>query len=128
MRHLLRTHRVSVNAIHEMVHRKDVAIIYEESHRQAADIYTKAFTVPDKWRAACELVSIFDSDFLKCVAIDPKDIGKVPDLVVPQQVELPEVQDIKGFPCRARGDMGFPALLLYREARGKLNFPAPYRH
>jgi hypothetical protein len=46
MRHLLRTHRVSVNALHEMVPRDDVVLLYEESHRQAADIYTKAFTNP----------------------------------------------------------------------------------
>jgi hypothetical protein len=78
MRHLGRTHRVSVNALHEMIHRDDVLLIYEESSRQAADIYTKAFTNPDKWKYACELISIFASEVQASIACDLEGTKKVP--------------------------------------------------
>jgi hypothetical protein len=83
MRHLLRTHRVSVNALHEMVARDDVVLLYEESHRQAADTYTKAITNPDKWRYACELASVFIPEVQASIARVPQSASSVPPLLVP---------------------------------------------
>ena len=58
MRYLHRTHRISVAWLHEIFQRKDVLLAYEVSARMAADIYTKAFNDPDKWRSACLLISV----------------------------------------------------------------------
>ena len=58
MRHLHRTHRVSVDWLHEVFSRGDVVLVYESSDRQCADIFTKAFTNPEKWVHVCELVGI----------------------------------------------------------------------
>ena len=60
MRHLGRTHRVSVAWLHERFKTDGVDLVYEMTHRQAADIYTKAFANGEKWYAACLLVSIID--------------------------------------------------------------------
>ncbi len=44
MRYLHRTHRVSVSWLHEVYKRDDVVLMYEDSAKMAADIYTKGFT------------------------------------------------------------------------------------
>ena len=43
MRHLHRTHRVSVDWLHETFERGDIVLLYETSERQCADIFTKSF-------------------------------------------------------------------------------------
>jgi hypothetical protein len=65
MRHLGRTHRVSVARMHEIFKMPDIHLTYEATHRQSADIYTKGFTEPAKWYAACLLVNIVDGKKLK---------------------------------------------------------------
>ena len=40
MRHLHRTHRVSVDWLHEVFARDDVVLLYETSERQCADVFT----------------------------------------------------------------------------------------
>ena len=47
MRHLHRTHRVSIDWLHEVCQRDDVVLLYEVSDRQCADIFTKAFANPE---------------------------------------------------------------------------------
>ena len=50
MRHLGRTHGVSVAWMHEQLSIHPFTdLIYTESHEMAADIYTKAFTDADRW-------------------------------------------------------------------------------
>jgi hypothetical protein len=51
MRYLGRTHRVSIQWLHERFAEKDLVLIYEVSAKMAADIYTKAFSDPLKWQA-----------------------------------------------------------------------------
>ena len=41
VRHLLRTHQIQVDWLHEVVGRDDVIMLYETSERQAADVFTK---------------------------------------------------------------------------------------
>ncbi len=65
MRYLGRTHRVSVARMHEIFKMPDIHLIYESTHRQSADIYTKGFTEPLKWYAACLLVNVVDGTKLK---------------------------------------------------------------
>ncbi len=76
MRHLLRTHRVSVDWLHEIVNRDDVIMLYETTDRQAADVFTKGFTNVDKWVHATELINIFSPAALaslRGVGESPKD-------------------------------------------------------
>ena len=57
MRHIKRTHGISIAWLHEMFQRKEYALVYELSSKMAADIYTKAFI---RWKHACILVNLFD--------------------------------------------------------------------
>ena len=52
MRHLGRTHRISVAWLHERFAELGIDLRFEMTHRQAADIYTKAFHELLKWIAA----------------------------------------------------------------------------
>ena len=56
MRYLGRTHRISVAWLHERFARDDVALVYEITTKMCADVYTKAFTDPNRWEAACWLI------------------------------------------------------------------------
>ena len=61
MRHLERTHGIRFAWLHEMFKREEFALVYElSSSKMAADIYTKAFHDPIRWKHACMLVNIFD--------------------------------------------------------------------
>ncbi len=44
MRYLHRTHRVSVSWLHEVCQGDDIVLMYEDSAKMAADIYTKGLT------------------------------------------------------------------------------------
>ena len=64
MRHLKRTHGVNVAWLAEQFARSDVQLVYERSVRMSADIFTKAFSDPLKWRAVCELILVLDESRL----------------------------------------------------------------
>ena len=69
MRHLRRTHRVSVAWTHETFSSLSIQLLYEKTHRQCADIFTKSFADAAKWYAACLLFGVVDrhhlNEFLK---------------------------------------------------------------
>ncbi len=46
--------------MHECFAQPGIDLVYEMTHRQCADIYTKAFTEPAKWYAVCLLVNVVD--------------------------------------------------------------------
>ena len=70
MRYLGRTHRISVAWLHERFLQKDATLVYEVTTKMCADIYTKAFSDPNKWEAACWLISVVDPAVLsKLVAM-----------------------------------------------------------
>ncbi len=83
MRYLHRTHRVSVSWLHEVCKRDDVVLMYEDSAKMAADIYTKGFTDKAKWEQVCGLINVIDPKFLRdknyvllnCVHAPPSDGG-----------------------------------------------------
>ena len=67
MRHLNRVHRISVAWLHEQLGNPggNIActksnLFYEKSDEMAADIYTKAFTDPNKWTAVMRLINHWD--------------------------------------------------------------------
>ena len=69
LRYLSRTMGVSVAWLHERFKEKYLCLSYEESEKMAADIFTKVFTDPEKWKHACRLVNIVDPDeFLEILA------------------------------------------------------------
>ena len=62
MRHLKRTHGVCLRWLAERFKHDCYELFYERSALQAADIYTKAFTVPAEWDKATRLINILDPD------------------------------------------------------------------
>lgn len=68
MRHLGRVHRVSVQWLHERLGKhpdKDSTVLfYDDTHNMSADIYTKAFSTPDKWDHAIHLINVFHKEEL----------------------------------------------------------------
>ena len=64
MRHIGRTHGVSVAELHEQWKNGLYNIEYTESADQSADIYTKTFSDPTKWDAALKLIGVAKKDKL----------------------------------------------------------------
>ena len=62
MRYVGRTHGMCIAWLHEQYMAGGYTLEWTASHQMAADIFTKAFTNPEAWNAACWLVSICDSD------------------------------------------------------------------
>ena len=58
MRHMSRTHGISVSAIHELFVAGKFEVEYVPSALQAADIFTKSFSVPLQWQSVCRLVNV----------------------------------------------------------------------
>ena len=60
MKHLGRTHGVSVMWLHERYHEEPYLFQYIDTDQQAADVYTKGFADVAKWQQVCELVNVID--------------------------------------------------------------------
>mgnify|MGYP002176408590 FL=1 len=60
MRYLERTQRVCVASLYEYVCLACIELVYEATHRQCADIYTKAFPEASEWYAVLLLVNVCD--------------------------------------------------------------------
>ena len=58
MRHLARTHRVSVAWIHEQYAAKRFTFAHESGEKMPPDIFTKAFQDRTKWKRARHLINI----------------------------------------------------------------------
>ncbi len=65
LRHITRTHRVSVAWIHERVSSPDLNLRDCVSEVMAVDIVTKHFFSREKWVSVCELIGIVDDVFIK---------------------------------------------------------------
>ena len=75
MRHLHRTHRVSVSWLHErFTGNEDLDLIYETSETMCADIYTKAFSDRLKWQAVCSLINVVDPKSLSQLVKSKADL------------------------------------------------------
>ena len=60
MRTLPRVHRVDIAWLHERYQSGLFKVTWETTEEMAADIYTKSFTNPVKWKELCALIGIFD--------------------------------------------------------------------
>eukprot|EP00969_Alexandrium_andersonii_P048342 2120938-Alexandrium_andersonii.AAC.1 len=69
MRYLHRTHRVSVQWLHEQLGPTitSVDIRYEDTADMFADIYTKTFDDHSKWEHACDLINVVTPDRLSVI-------------------------------------------------------------
>ena len=65
MRHLERTHEISITSLHEHFSKDHFVLMYEITAKMAADIHTKGFTNPLAWKKACMLINL----------LDPEDLG-----------------------------------------------------
>ena len=65
MRHLGRTHGISIAYLHDSFTKGRYNLLYENTAAKAADIYTKACTDAEKWKWACELINIVPKDRLR---------------------------------------------------------------
>ena len=74
MRHLSRTHRISVAFLHEWFGnpetKQNVVLEYCKTDAMSADIYTKAFTDKSKWVAVCDLINILAMSRLSSVIVE----------------------------------------------------------
>merc|ERR1712115_559068 len=62
MRHLLRSHRVSVAWIHEQYKSSNFKFAHESGEAMPPDVFTKMFADKEKWKKARQLISILLPD------------------------------------------------------------------
>ncbi len=60
MRHIERSHGISIVWMHEMFLLSYIILIYEITSKMAADIHTKAFRDPMAWKRACMLINVLE--------------------------------------------------------------------
>ena len=60
MRHLEKTHGISITSLHQHFVRDDFVLMYQVSSKMAADIHTKGFKNPLAWKRACMLIYLLD--------------------------------------------------------------------
>ena len=60
LRHVKRTHGVCIRWLAERFSNPLYHLFYERSALQAADIYTKGFTVPSEWDRVARLINVLD--------------------------------------------------------------------
>jgi hypothetical protein len=77
LRHIKRTHGVCLRWLCERFSGKGFKLYYERSARQAADIFTKSFTIPDDWLRNLRLIGhLFPERFWNTAPV--KVDGKLP--------------------------------------------------
>ena len=89
MRDLARTHRVSVARLHEVCKMKDIRMVYEETSRMCADIFTKAFANAVNWKHACVLIHTVNPAVLFTLAISLDLRHDVPERRSPESRGYP---------------------------------------
>ena len=62
MRHLERTHGISIQWMHEIFQNDLIYLVYEVTSKMCAHIHTKAFKDHMTWRRACMLINILSYD------------------------------------------------------------------
>ena len=62
MRHLERTHGISIQWTHEIFQNDLIYLVYEVTSKMCADIHTKAFKDHMTWKRACMLINILSYD------------------------------------------------------------------
>ncbi len=62
MRHLERTHGISIQWMHEIFQTDLIYLVYETTSKMCADIHTKAFKDHMTWKRACMLINILSHE------------------------------------------------------------------
>ena len=65
MRHLERTHGISMASMHEHFQRDHFVLIYEITAKMASDIHTKGFKNPMAWKKASMLINLLEPQDLQ---------------------------------------------------------------
>ena len=98
MRHLQRTHEISIASLHEHFQRDHFLLIYEISAKMAADIHTKGFKNPLAWKKACMLINLLEpGDLFSKELADIVTPGTDVDTTVRQAFQS-KTDDIPNFP------------------------------
>ena len=98
MRHIKRTHGVSIAWLHERFEEPFLSLHYEISTRMAADIYTKAFTDPHKWQNVCELINVIDPERLSDPSFFEDALDQSPSLSGGPTSRPPPPEDLPSKP------------------------------
>ena len=101
MRHLGRTHGISIMCLHEHVGKEHVVLMYWTTAKMAADIHTKGFKNPLAWQKACMLINLLDSG------------EQMADLVAPTTDGDTTVRQVFFSPRLMRSPIFFTLKLLY---------------
>ena len=88
MRHLGRTHGISIAYLHDSFTKGRFNLLYENTAAMAADIYTKAFTDGEKWKWACELINIVPKDRLRDLVLHSNLAAKEKQAATDQQQRI----------------------------------------
>ena len=73
MRHIGRTHGVSVAWLSERFAEDNFQLDYCDTADQVADVYTKAFSDPIKWQHAHELAGVMDPGQIKRIIVEHRE-------------------------------------------------------
>ena len=98
MRHLERTHGISIASMHEHFQKDHFVLIYEITAKMAADIHTKGFRNPMAWKKACMLVNLLEpQDLQSKEVLDMLQPSTDVDMTT-RQVFQSKTEDIPNFP------------------------------
>ena len=98
MRHLERTHGISIASMHEHVQKDHFVLIYEITAKMAADIHTKGFRNPMAWKKACMLINLLEpQDLQSKEVLDMLQPSTDVDMTT-RQVFQSKTEDIPNFP------------------------------
>ena len=102
MRHLHRCARISVGMLNEYLgpDQRKRQMVYEESLRMAADVFTKAFTDATKWDHALRLINHFETETFEEVYRYFEKMWTLPRRIVGEKKDIPvvSVASITGCP------------------------------
>ena len=98
MRHLERTHGISIASMHEHFQKDHFVLIYEITAEMAADIHTKGFKNPMAWKKACMLINLLEpQDLQSKEVLDMLQPSTDVDMTT-RQVFQSKTEDIPNFP------------------------------
>ena len=98
MRHLERTHGISIASMHEHFQKDHFVLIYEITAKMAADIHTKGFKNPMAWKKACMLINLLEpQDLQSQEVLDMLQPSTDVDMTT-RQVFQSKTEDIPNFP------------------------------
>ena len=98
MRHLERTHGISIASMHEHFQKDHFVLIYEITAKMAADIHTKGFKNPMAWKKACMLINLLEpQDLQSKEVLDMLQQSTDVDMTT-RQVFQSKTEDIPNFP------------------------------